>query len=489
MEDLFRDFISRAEAPGGEEWLRSVLSQPSQPLLRSAVQAGSADPDLQRAVSRIEERPPPAPVDDDDEPEDLQRRRPRRHRRQCSPPPPAQKRRRNQATQQISAAVQPAVLERPSVTTMQLEPTPSSSAAMGEITATNVANSQCVSNNGNVALFSSLLSQMLQLVSTVPGSNTAAPTANMPVSNVLSSGVCNSPAVVITDSQASNVMSNFNLPVNTAVSGMNAAAVWADNGVTATSSIPSIVDAPSTSKGSGISEVCFKEAITCEVSPLGFHLAMSLKEKIWKCEYIDLLSLLPIKEPVKSDKKTDNVDKDEDRKRLAPKSFYNWVQAFCIYASVLGEKQSHHCSGLFRHLDIVMEAYRNFGGNAWYYYDESYRQKLAIYPGMKWGCKDVGLWLNLMLPQRTNPSRVYNQGNFRNKGYCYAYNDSQCRWSTNCRYRHECSHCAGSHPVTKCFKKQQSGQSNSKEVPKGSDASEVNKTPALARNLPRQSES
>lgn len=47
---------------------------------------------------------------------------------------------------------------------------------------------------------------------------------------------------------------------------------------------------------------------------------------------------------------------------------------------------------------------------------ENYRQKLAVHPGIKWGCKDVGLWLNLMLPQRTNPSRVYNQGHFRNKG-------------------------------------------------------------------------
>lgn len=42
--------------------------------------------------------------------------------------------------------------------------------------------------------------------------------------------------------------------------------------------------------------------------------------------------------------------KDEERKRVAPKSFYNWIHVFCIYGPVLGEKQPHHCSGLFPHL-------------------------------------------------------------------------------------------------------------------------------------------
>lgn len=76
------------------------------------------------------------------------------------------------------------------------------------------------------------------------------------------------------------------------------------------------------------------------------------------------------------------------------------MQAFCKYASVLVEKQSHLCSGLFRHLDNILEAHKNFGSNVWYIYDEMYRQKLAIHPGVKWGDKDVGLQLNLMLPQR-----------------------------------------------------------------------------------------
>lgn len=119
--------------------------------------------------------------------------------------------------------------------------------------------------------------------------------------------------------------------------------------------------------------------MVCEVSPLGFHLSLNTKEKIWKHDFVDLLSLLSTKEVAQSDKKSDNAEKDGERKQVAPKSFYNWVQDFCFYDSVLGEKQPHDCSGLFHHLDIIMEAYRNFGENAWYSYDEMYRQKLAVH--------------------------------------------------------------------------------------------------------------
>lgn len=41
-----------------------------------------------------------------------------------------------------------------------------------------------------------------------------------------------------------------------------------------------------------VPEVCFKEALPCEVYSLGFYLSAALKEKIWKREFVDVLSLL-----------------------------------------------------------------------------------------------------------------------------------------------------------------------------------------------------
>lgn len=201
-------------------------------------------------------------------------------------------------------------------------------------------------------------------------------------------------------------------------------------------------------------------------------------------EFIDLMSLLPsVKEQVVNDRKEDKSD--EARKRSVPRSFNNWLQAFCIYASVLGEKFPSKCRGLFQHLDIILEAYRNFGGMVWFNYDENFRQKLSIHPTLKWGIKDIGLWINLMLPQRTNvvkqaPSKALK------KGVCFALNESTCKWLSNCRYKHECSFCGGTHPMSKCFKRSGNFSSTREQLSKSLDASEVGKNAPLVKGIPRQ---
>lgn len=81
-----------------------------------------------------------------------------------------------------------------------------------------------------------------------------------------------------------------------------------------------------------------------------------------------------------------------------------------------------------------------------------------MHPTLKWGVKDVGLWLNLFLPQRSvyarqNPNIQLSSNSIYKKGICFNFNDSQCKWPNLCKYRHECAFCAGTHPVAKCFKK------------------------------------
>lgn len=96
--------------------------------------------------------------------------------------------------------------------------------------------------------------------------------------------------------------------------------------VTATKSIANLSDnqsiGPCIGKGSGVLETCMKEAMMCDMSPLGFHLTLNMKEKIWKHEFINILSLLPsAKESVKNDKKSDG-----DRKRIGCKPFLFMLQ-------------------------------------------------------------------------------------------------------------------------------------------------------------------
>lgn len=59
-----------------------------------------------------------------------------------------------------------------------------------------------------------------------------------------------------------------------------------------------------------------------------------------------------------SDKRVE-ANMEDDRWRTVNRSFNNWLQAYCIFASILGEKQPELCSGLFQHLENVLEAYTN----------------------------------------------------------------------------------------------------------------------------------
>ena len=240
-----------------------------------------------------------------------------------------------------------------------------------------------------------------------------------------------------------------------------------------------------------VGESSFKEPLPCVLSPLGFHLSKAVKDKIWKGEFLDLLSLLPAsKEFLAKSEKQSGDRTEEDRRRAIPKTFQNWLQAFCIYAAVLGERFPEKCSGLFQHVDIIAEAFRHFGGSAWFVYDENFRQKLAVHPSLNWGSKDVGLWLNLMLPTKPQfaPRPLSNPAqNTLRKGFCFAFNEGQCEYLANCRYRHECSYCNGTHPACRCFRKS-SATAHQSVHGKGIDTSEPNKNAPVVRALPRPQE-
>lgn len=78
-----------------------------------------------------------------------------------------------------------------------------------------------------------------------------------------------------------------------------------------------------------------KEVMPCVLSPLGFHLSLNVKQKIWNGEYVDLLTLLPSSKEftykiVKGDEKN-----DDDKRKKCSKSIYNWLQAFFIFSYFL----------------------------------------------------------------------------------------------------------------------------------------------------------
>lgn len=163
----------------------------------------------------------------------------------------------------------------------------------------------------------------------------------------------------------------------------------------------------------------------CVLSPLGFHLSASLKEKIWKGEYIDLTTALPPREFSHRYDKRD--DKSEDYKhKSALKSFFIPVYKLLVSMPVYyARKFTERSSALFQHINIILETYRSFSGFSWFAYNEAFWQELAVQPSLQWGSKDVSLWLILFLPQKqpfvcqTNISNVNASRYVYKKGFCF----------------------------------------------------------------------
>lgn len=60
-------------------------------------------------------------------------------------------------------------------------------------------------------------------------------------------------------------------------------------------------------------------------------------------------------------KKSDDSKKEEEKRRycLILHPLINWLQAFAVLVSVMGEKETEHCLALFCYMDAIGEAYRD----------------------------------------------------------------------------------------------------------------------------------
>lgn len=191
-------------------------------------------------------------------------------------------------------------------TALQQEPGTSSAAGERIISNTDVSN---IASVNNIALFANCLSQMLQFLSTnIAVASSAVPRVTAPPSvtdPVNTFGNTSNPVMVTSGNYTAPLVNPVNVDggsssapvdmVNITVPPFNVSAVWAGNsGLTAISSVLlNASEGASIVKGLGIAEAYFKEAMTCEMSPLGFHLTPTIKENIWRKEFIDILSLLP----------------------------------------------------------------------------------------------------------------------------------------------------------------------------------------------------
>lgn len=203
-------------------------------------------------------------------------------------------------------------------------------------------------------------------------------------------------------------------------------------------------------------------------TPLGQFTPLSVKEKIWKGEFIDLGSL--IQQDTSTDEsltlsliRLDNnqIGFKQNKPRVRP--IFNidlWTQAFLVFSAIYLQKHPTRAIELLQYMDTIRKLARRFSGNTWILYDKEFRMGQAFNPNRSWGCYDADLLLDKLTVVRTDTTSSFQPNSQRNVRYspydnrnrvgsqakqnpsiCFAFNSKNGCFKQPCRYTHKCLKC------------------------------------------------
>ena len=178
-----------------------------------------------------------------------------------------------------------------------------------------------------------------------------------------------------------------------------------------------------------------------------------LVRRIQSGKFIELSELLPDQLGIAA------VDEDNPKPgKPLPKhaiSIIEWDQGFGIYAAVLSKSQPSRVADLLGYQALILQAYTDFGGDAWGKYDRAFRLKAPSQRDKRWSVIDTTLWsLAFSAKSRDNgqctPRDTSTEVTVhcppvvrRVPQVCYKWNRDPAPDCTyrNCKYEHQCSYC------------------------------------------------
>ena len=208
--------------------------------------------------------------------------------------------------------------------------------------------------------------------------------------------------------------------------------------------------------------------VTFLSSPLGVHVPPTLREKIWRGEFVELAKLLP----ANSTAVDDALESKTARKQPPPPlSIADFMSAFHTLVAIRTERFPAEAPGMLKHADTVQQMHTMFGPEAWRFYDRQYRLAQQHNPDMKWGLTHGELYMQATAlglkaaskqPQRSGGSR--NNASNTSKGdthrrnlelrpnTCWTYQFRGICDKKTCPYplTHNCYKCQGNHPTSQC---------------------------------------
>ncbi len=213
--------------------------------------------------------------------------------------------------------------------------------------------------------------------------------------------------------------------------------------------------------------------------PVGAHVPLTIKEKIWKGEFIELATLLPDHNIKKRKDQSWELQKQgnsliaqaKDPEKKEVKNINLWTTAFLIYIDILIEKHAKRVKELLKYTTVIRSFAENMAGSGWVEYDTKFRKKQERDPTRSWATIDMELYAGMLL-YNTSPKPTFygwpqdgvrNNFSFRRKtegAACFDYNGGFCRFGVSrCRFSHKCNVCnKPGHPATKCFSNVQGGR-------------------------------
>lgn len=229
--------------------------------------------------------------------------------------------------------------------------------------------------------------------------------------------------------------------------------------------------------------------MACLCDDLGANVDMSIKEKIWRGEFIEL-GLLVKKEAAQLDEPATfclspsgaGLTLKPQTRTPAISNIEQWTSAFLIFASIYLERHTTRARELLKYMEIIRSITR-FGGYNWRAYDMQFRLRQARQPQRTWSVIDTELWLTVATSGAAPSAQYFRRQDSaarrfpatsgygytaptgrrgdapRNAGHCFAFNRGACSRAF-CRYVHTCSICGNAaHGSFACGAKRGSAKS------------------------------
>ncbi|KAJ1107672.1 hypothetical protein NDU88_005062 [Pleurodeles waltl] len=137
---------------------------------------------------------------------------------------------------------------------------------------------------------------------------------------------------------------------------------------------------------------------------LASHVALDIKEKIWKGEFVDIFSLIRAKRrDVETKAKDAKASSSSDKKPKIEESITNWLFGFNVFMSVMLKRKPESGIAMICYANKILKAHHMYGGNAWLEYDRDFRWAKVEDPAIGWDQTEVNVWLecvNNKLPSK-----------------------------------------------------------------------------------------